>query len=170
MIRTANENLIKSGRENIKFMVMDNLKLEFPDEYFDIVVARNTVTNPKEIYRVLKKDGYVIIRGVDMYDCHSLRKVFDKVEGKTPISIIDYDGLIDANFKDVELVPIHQREYFKNRELFIKFLRKVPIIIDFDRKKDKDFNLKKLDLYIRDNTYDLGIRLLRRYYGITARK
>ena len=49
MIETARQNLIKSGRENIKFEVMDNLKMRVPDEYYDVVVARNTVTDPKQI-------------------------------------------------------------------------------------------------------------------------
>ena len=42
MIKAANENLIKSGRKNISFKIMDNLKMDVPDNYFDVVTARHT--------------------------------------------------------------------------------------------------------------------------------
>ena len=35
MIETANKNLLQSGRKNISFRVMDNLKMDIPDNYFD---------------------------------------------------------------------------------------------------------------------------------------
>lgn len=171
MIETANYNLVKSGRQNIRFILMDNLKMDVPDNYFDIVVARNTITDPKQIYKCLKKNGYLIIRGVDGDDCYNLKYLFngrDTYGNQKPISIIDYENVIEAGFKDAELVPIYEREYFKNKELFVKFLKKVPIINGFNN--ESVYDEKKIDLYIKENTYDGKIRLLRRYYGITARK
>ena len=180
MIKTANENLEKSGKKNIKFLYMNNLKLEFPDEYFDVVVARNTVINPKEIYRVLKSNGKLIVHGVDMFDCYELKKIFGRGQAyndKTPISIQDFNAIFEAGFKDIELVPLHEREYFKNYDLFYNFLLKVPIIDDFCEEEGevKDFYAKGLEKdllakYIARNTYEKGIRLIRRYYGITAQK
>lgn len=180
MINTANKNLEKSNKKNISFRIMDNLNMDTPDNYFDVVVARNTVTDPKQIYKTLKPGGYLLIRGVDMYDCYELKRIFGKGQAyhdKKPISIIDYENVLDAGFKDVELVPIHEREYFKSRELFKAFLLKVPIIDDFS---EEDFDIKdyykkeleddKLDLYISRNTYQNKIRLFRRYYGIIAKK
>lgn len=180
MIKTANENLEKSGKKNITFRIMDNLNMDVEDESFDVVVARNTVTDPKQIYKALKPGGYLLIHGVDKYDCHELKRIFGRGQAyhdKTPISISDYDNVLDAGFCDVELIPVHQREYFKNRELFKTFLLKVPIIDDFSEEnldvKDyykKELEDDKLDLYISRNTYPEGIRLIRRYYGIIARK
>lgn len=180
MIKTANLNLKKSGKKNITFRIMDNLNMDVEDESFDVVVARNTVTDPKQIYKALKPGGYLLIHGVDRDDCHELKRIFGRGQGyhdKTPISISDYDNVLDAGFSDVELVPVHEREYFKNRELFKAFLLKVPIIDDFSEEnldvKDyykEELEDDKLDLYIKRNTYPEGIRLLRRYYGIIARK
>lgn len=50
--------------------------MSVPKNYYDIVVARNTVIGAKQIYDTLKKDGYVIIHGVDKYDCYELKKVY----------------------------------------------------------------------------------------------
>ena len=180
MIETANKNLKASGRENITFRLMDNLEMDVPDEYFDIVVARNTVTDPKQIFKCLKPGGYLLIHGVDKDDCWGLKMIFGKGQGYTdsrPISIVDYENVINAGFKDVELVPLHEREYFKNKYLFKSFLKKVPIIDSFSEREgdNKDYFSEELDdelleKYIEENTYDGKIRLLRRFYGITARK
>ena len=180
MIETANKNLKESGRKNITFRLMDNLKMDVPDDYFDIVVARNTITDPKQIYKCLKKGGYVLIHGVDRADCWNLKVLFGKGQGyndKNPISLIDYENVLKAGFKDAELIPLHEREYFKNEYLFKAFLKKVPIIDDFSEEENsnKEFyknelDEEKLDKYISENTYDGKIRLLRRYYGIIAKK
>ena len=181
MIETANNNLIKSERKNITFRIMNNLNMDVPNDYFDIVVARNTVTDPIQIYKCLKKGGYLLIQGVDKYDCHSLKLLFKRGQAYKdiiPISIIDYENILNANFKDVELVPILKREYFKDKVLFKEFLKKVPILEDCNEEEyddgkmhfTNDIDDDLLDKYVDDNTYKGKIRLLRRYYGIIARK
>ena len=180
MIKTAKKNLIESGREDVTFRIMDNLNMDVPDDYFDIVVARNTITDPKQIYKCLKKGGHLLLTGVDKDDCWGLKLLFGRGQGfhdKKPISIIDYENILNAGFKDVELVPIHEREYFKNEYLFKTFLKKVPIIDEFNEEQadhkhyySQELDEERLDEYIHNNTYDGKIRLLRRYYGITARK
>ena len=181
MIETANKNLEKCGRSNITFRLMDNLSMDVPNDYFDVVVARNTVTDPKQIIKCLKKGGYLLLHGVDKDDCWSLKMLFEKGQGYNdtkPISIIDYENIIKAGFHDVELVPIHEREYFKKEYLFKAFLRKVPILDDFSEEEQNhelshyvdDIDDEKLDYYIKENTENGKIKLLRRYYGITARK
>lgn len=180
MIETANKNLQASGRRNITFRLMDNLQMDVPKEYFDIVVARNTVTDPKQIYECLKNGGYLLIHGVDRADCWSLKYLFGKGQGytdKKPISLIDYENVLKAGFKDVELIPLHEREYFKNEYLFKEFLKKVPILDDMSEEenftKDHYVNYiddERLSQYIKENTQNGKIKLLRRYYGITARK
>ena len=180
MIETANNNLKKSGRKNIHFKEMDNLKMDVPDNYFDVVVARHTVTDPVQIYKCLKTGGYLLIRGVDKADCLNLKLLFGRGQGisdKEPISIIDYKNVINAGFKDAELVPIHVREYFSDVEKFKEFLKDVPILDDFSEermthhKEEFDENDNELlEKYIKENTHDGKTLLLRRYYGISARK
>ncbi len=172
MINTANDNLKKSGRKNIVFKVMDNLNMNTPNNYFDIVVARHTCIDAKQIYNTLKPGGKLLLRGVDMLDCWSLKLLFGRGQGfndKKPISLIDYENVLNAGFKSVELVPIHIREYYKTKEDLVALLLKTPIINDFS---DKNISLEeeKIDKYIKENTTEKGILLIRRYYGITAIK
>ncbi len=171
MVATAFKNLEASGRKNISFKVMDNLHMEVPDDYFDIVVARHTITDPKQIIRCLKPGGHFLIRGVDKYDCWSLKLLYGRgqaYEDAVPVSIRDYETVLGAGFSEVELVPIHEREFFSDADAFRAFLEKVPVInvCNEDRSLEED----KLREYIEANTFDGQIRLLRNYYGIAAKR
>jgi len=98
MINNANKNLEKSGRKNISFRVMDNLNMDTQDNYFNLVTARHTITDPKQIYKSLKKDGHLLIRGVDKLDCWELKRMFKRGQGfydKKPISLIDYEAVLE---------------------------------------------------------------------------
>ena len=180
MIATANKNIKKSGRKNITFRVMNNLQMDVPKNYYDVVTARNTVIDPVQIKECLKPGGYLIVHGVDKDDCWDLKMLFGRGQGyhdEKPVSIIDFENILKAGFKEVELIPICKREYFQDEASFKEFLKKVPIIDDFseengDNKEqfNEDIDEKILDQYIAKNTYDGKIKLLRRYYGITARK
>ena len=172
MIDTAMKNLEASGKKNVSFKVMDNLNMDVPDEHFDIVVARHTCTDPVQILRALAPGGHLLMRGVDKYDCWNLKLIFGGGQGfndPVPVSIIDYENVLKAGFADVELVPIHTREYFKDRESFKSFLEMVPILEDVSiNGKVLDDSL--LDKYISGNTVNGQIILYRAYYGLSAVK
>ena len=85
-----------------------------------------------------------------------------------PISVIDYENITKTGFKNVELIPIHVREYFNTKEDLMKLLMKVPILNEFMKNAKIDLDL--LDKYILENTTEKGILLIRRYYGIIATK
>ena len=178
MIEAANKNLQKSGRKNISFRVMDNLKMNTPDNYFDLVTARHTITDPIQIYKTLKKDGFLLVRGVDKLDCWSLKRMFKRGQAyydNKPISQKDYEAIMDAGFKDVELIPIHVVEYYKTKEDLLALLVKTPILDDFSNESSNEYERKNIEKeifekYIKENTTEKGIKLIRRYYGIIGRK
>lgn len=178
MVETARKNLIKRGRKNISFRVMDNLNMDTPKDYFDVVVARHTCIDAKQIYDTLKKDGKLILRGVDKLDCYGLKLMFNKGQAffdAKPISVIDYENIIKAGFRHIELIPIHVREYYRSKEDLLALLFKTPILMDFSEEGENedlkiDFDLNILDRYIEENTTEKGILLIRRYYGIVAVK
>ena len=65
MVKTAKVNLKKYPNKRVKFVQMDNLDMKFPKETFDLISARHTIINAKQIYNCLVSGGPVVIRGVD---------------------------------------------------------------------------------------------------------
>ena len=178
MIKTANDNLSKSGRTDVTFKVMNNLEMCTKDNYYDLVTARHTIIDPKQIYKTLKSGGVLIVRGVDKLDCWNLKRFFNRGQAYhdvNPISLIDYEAILDAGFKDVELIPLHVIEYYKTKQDLYALLIKTPILDDFSEEKENN-NQKKIieedvfEKYIKENTTSKGIKLVRRYYGIIAKK
>lgn len=178
MIKTANKNLTESGRKDVSFKVMNSLKMDTPDNYFDVVTARHTVTNPKQIYKTLKKDGYLIIRGVDKLDCWDLKRMFNRGQAfydEKPKSLIDYEAVLEAGFRNVELIPLHVIEYYKTKEDLYALLLKVPILDNVSEMKDESYERVSIEKnifeeYVTKNLTEKGIKLIRRYYGIIAQK
>lgn len=62
----------------MKFGVMDNLEMKFPSDLFDLVSARHTKINAKQIYDCLTIGGTLVIEGVDQKDCWEMKKIFGK--------------------------------------------------------------------------------------------
>ena len=178
MIATAKQNLAKSYRKNITFRVMDNLHMDTPKNYFDLVTARHTVTNPKQIYETLKEGGYLIVRGVDKLDCWTLKRLFKRGQAyhdTKPISLIDFEAILEAGFKDVELIPLHVVEYYKTKEDLFALLAKTPILDSFSEEGNEEYERLPIEQdlfeeYVKENTCEKGIKLIRRYYGIVGRK
>ena len=177
MIKTANKNLRNYPEIKAKFVVMNNLKLEFPDEIFDIVSARHTVINAKEIYRVLKENGILVLRGVDKYDCWDLKELFGGGQcfnDKIPISKKDFKDIEKAGFKKIELIELKANEYYKTKDDLLALLLKTPILDGFSEiLRNEEILNKKMNLfeqYVKENTTSKGILLKRLYYGIIAKK
>lgn len=172
MIETARKNLLGTDKDYIEFRVMDNLKMDILDETIDLITARHTCIDAKQIYKKLKVGGKLIVRGVDKLDCWGLKKMFGKGQAYSdvnPISLVDYENIMEAGFKNVELIPIHVREYYETKEDLLALLLKTPIISDFYAETEK-MDMKILDKYIEENKSKKGILLIRRYYGIVATK
>lgn len=178
MIKNANKNLIISGRKDVKFRVMNNLNMDTPDNYFDLVTARHTVTNPKQIYKTLKFGGYLIVRGVDKLDCWELKRMFNRGQAfhdTKPISLIDYEAILDAGFRNVELIPLHVVQYYETKEDLYALLKKVPILDNMSEIHNEIYERIPIendifDKYVANNATEKGIKLIRRYYGIVAQK
>ncbi|MBR2743944.1 MAG: methyltransferase domain-containing protein [Clostridia bacterium] len=179
MVYTAKENAKKYPEKNVKFGVMDNLKMTFPGELFDLVSARHTVIDAKQIYNCLTKGGVLVIEGVDQKDCWELKKLFRKGQGykdKKALSEKDYEDLLNAGFSKVEKVKIKINEYYKTEEDLMALLLKVPILDDFSEIEDSfEEHLKSIDQdifeeYVKKFKTEKGILLERVLYGIVARK
>ena len=59
MIKTANENLRNHPEKRAKFIVMDNLKVTFPNGLFDLVSARHTIIDSYQIKECLRDGNWI---------------------------------------------------------------------------------------------------------------
>lgn len=177
MIQTAKANLKRSHKRNIEFKVMDNLKLEYPNESINLISARHTIIKAEELFRILKTGGYAIIEGVDKMDCIELKEIFKRGQAyndEKSIFEIDLENLKEAGFEVIEAESIKQTEYYQTKEDLIKLLTKTPILNDFSEMTQK--NIEKsierdlLKKYIKSFKETEGIKLNRVSYGIVARK
>ena len=179
MIKTAKENLKLYLNRNIEFLQMDNLNITFPEKTFDLISARHSVIDAKQIYKVLKDNGVLVIEGVDKKDCWELKELFGRGQAfkdKVAISEKDYNDLKDAGFGKIELVEILENEYYETEEDLLALLLKTPILDDFSEEDNTNFTHRKeiekdlFEEYVNRYRTEKGILLKRRLYGIVARK
>ncbi|MGN1383881.1 MAG: class I SAM-dependent methyltransferase [Clostridia bacterium] len=179
MIKTAKENAKRYPNRRVKFVKMNNLEMNFPKETFDLISARHTIIDAKQIYDCLVPGGIVVIRGVDKQDCWEIKELFGRGQSYNDaiaISEKDYQDLVEAGFKNIEKVNILQNEYYETEDDLIALLLKTPILDDFSEIKDEEVehrNIVEKDLfneYVRKYKTEKGILLKRALYGITAKK
>ena len=75
MLKTAKNNLKNYPNKKVKFILSDNLNLNFPNEMFDLISARHTQINYQLSYNILVKGGVLVIEGVDTKDCFELKEI-----------------------------------------------------------------------------------------------
>lgn len=179
MIKTAKENTKKYPDKRVKFVKMNNLEMNFPKETFDLISARHTIINAKQIYNCLDKGGTAVIRGVDKRDCWEIKELFGRGQAyndEIAISEKDYQDLVEAGFKNIEKVKILQNEYYETEDDLMALLLKTPILDDFSEISGKEAIHREIveqDLfkkYVRIYKTEKGILLKRVLYGIVAKK
>ena len=183
MLKTANENLQKHLKENpnkrVKFAQMDNLNMTFPNNLFDLVSARHTVINAKQIYNTLRPGGVLIIEGVDKEDCWELKKLFGRGQcynDEIAISDQDYQDIKDVGFTEIEKIEIYEYEYYETEDDLMALLLKAPILDDFSEMGNDNFVHREIvekdlfDAYVKQYKTEKGILLKRKLYGIVAKK
>ena len=172
MIKTAQENAKNYTERNVQFLVMDNLNMKFKTETFDLVSARHTIINAKQIYNCLLPGGVLVIEGVDKKDCWDLKELFGRGQAyndEIGISEKDYRDIQEAGFSKVEKIEVLQNEYYETEEDLMALILKTPILETNNENKkiiEKDLFIE----YVRNNKTEKGILLKRVLYGIVAVK
>ena len=153
--------------------------MKFPKELFDLVSARHTKIDAKQIYDCLTKGGTLVIEGVDKRDCWALKELFGKGQAyndEKTISEKDYEDLVKAGFSEVEKVEIKENEYYETEEDLLALLLKTPILDDYSEIEDSfdkhlnSIDSKLFDEYVKKYKTERGILLERVLYGIVAIK
>ena len=179
MIKTAKENAKSHSEKRIKFTKMNNLEMTFPKETFDLISARHTIINAKQIYNCLVPGGVIVIEGVDKKDCWEIKELFGRGQSyndEISISEKDYLDLKEAGFKSIEKIEILQNEYYETENDLMALILKTPILDDFSEISGKGVIHRKIveqDLfneYVRKYKTEKGILLKRVLYGIVAKK
>lgn len=174
MIKTAKENLKRYPTKNVKFIKMDNLNMKVPNDLFNLVSARHTVIDAKQIYDCLTENGIVVIEGVDKKDCWDLKKIFKRGQAyndEFSISEQDYKGLEKAGFRQIKRVEILENEYYETEADLMVLLLKTPIINDFSKiHNNNSIELDLFNEYVKKYKSEKGILLKRVLYGIVAKK
>lgn len=127
MIATAKQNQKKYAPKQIQFAVMDNLKMTFPEQLFDIVCARHTIIDAKQIYSCLKRDGILVIEGVDKKDCWEVKSLFGRGQAfndAISISQKDYQAIQEAGFSEIDRKEIIQYKYYQTEQDLLDLLFK----------------------------------------------
>ena len=171
MLKTAKNNLKNYPNKRVKFILCDNLNLNFPNEMFDLISARHTSINYQLSYNILVKGGVLVIEGVDTKDCFELKEIFNRGQefnSKEILSKFEYENLLKVGFQKVELFNYLFNEYYASKNDLLNLLMKTPIINEFETNKEIEDDL--LEKYINKFTSDKGIKLKREYYGILAIK
>lgn len=179
MIKTAKENAKRYPDKRIKFIKMNNLEMNFPKETFDLISARHTIINAKQIYNCLVPGGKLVIEGIDKKDCWEIKESFGRGQAyndEIAISEKDYQYLVEAGFKNIEKVEILQNEYYETEDDLMALFLKTPILDDFSEIKGKKFEHRTIiekdlfDEYVKKYKTEKGILLKRVLYGIVAKK
>ena len=179
MLKTAKNNAKKYPNKKIKFVWMDNVDMKFPAETFDLISARHTIIDAKQIFDCLCDGGTLIIEGIAQKDCWDIKQLFGRGQGyRDEISIgeKDYKDLVDAGFSSVKKYEILENEYYETEEDLMALLLKTPILNDFSEIDEKIIMPNKViekDLfneYVKKYKTDKGILLKRVLYGIVAKK
>ena len=121
--------------------------MKFPKETFDLISARHTIINAKQIYNCLKPGGVLVIEGIDKADCIEIKDMFGRGQAyldEISISEIDYKDLKNAGFENIEKVKIYEDEYYETEEDLLALLLKTPILDDFSEIKNEDFEHKEI--------------------------
>ncbi|MFD2329141.1 class I SAM-dependent methyltransferase [Cohnella sp. GCM10020058] len=170
MIQTSQANLMRSGASNVRFFEMDAERLDFPEQFFDIVTCRHAGFSARQVAKVLSRDGIFITQQVAEGDKLNLKQAFGRGQ-----SYGEADGtlmrkykqeLAEAGFFDIQSMEFDTVEYYRTPEDLIFLLKHTPIIPGFGQEEG-DFEI--LRAFMEDNRTEKGIRTNAKRFRIKAR-
>lgn len=144
--------------KNMDFRVMNAHKLRFPQNVFDVILARHAPINLKEAAKVLKSGGVIITQQVHELDKLNIKRFFRRGQGfgiKAGTLMKRYiSEAKNNNLKITKKLVSNQPYYFKDQTELVKYLKRTPTIPDFGSKQD----FIKLKVFVKQNKTTKGIR------------
>ncbi|TNJ67010.1 class I SAM-dependent methyltransferase [Paenibacillus hemerocallicola] len=171
MIRTANANLLKTGKPNIRFLQMDAENLEFPEGFFNIVSCRHCAFHAEEVAKVLVQGGIFLTQQVCEGDKRNIAEMFGRGQfsGSRDDQLIHTyrSELNEAGFSDIRSFEYDATEYYQTYEDLVFLLKYTPIVPGFGQSEN-DFAV--LEKFIEQNQTDQGIRTNSKRFMLIATK
>ncbi len=145
-LKKAHENLQSKKLTNTEFRLARADQLPFSDESFDLAISRrgpaiDTSESVREVYRVLREGGQVMVQGIGERDKQNWVQVFGR--GQVYPAIGEFraewrEMLTRAGFKDISVEEFEANEYFASINDVLMRLEDSPIVPNFDRVLDKN--------------------------------
>jgi len=172
MLRIADINI--TSLHNAKLVEGDGFNLPFPECTFDIVITRLADYSTKEAYRVLRRKGYFLECGLGPEADKEIKEFFPKrIEKENfffPTNLTEWkqevcEHIIEADFVVSSIRDYKEEEYHENEEDLMDLIEMVPLVINFDRRKDR----KKIRELAEKYGSKKGIKTTWHYYILMAR-
>jgi len=173
MLRTARTNTGRSP--NVTLVEADGLNLPFQNFVFDIVITRLAEYSPTEVCRVLRRRGYFFEYGLGPAANIEIVEFFsDRIERENfffPRSLEEWRAeacaeVRGAGFAIDNIEDYKEYGYYRDEEELADLIEMVPLVRDFDRKKDRQMIDKLAAKYGEQK----GIRVTWHYYIMQARR
>jgi ubiquinone/menaquinone biosynthesis C-methylase UbiE len=173
MLKTANENT--GGFKNVILVHGDGFGLPFPNNVFDVVITRLAIDSPKEAYRVLRKGGCFFEYSLGPEADREIKEFFpERIEEQSfffPRSIKEWkqevcEDILRAGFIVCKIEDYKEEDHYGNEQELMDLIEMVPLVRDFDRKRDEK-TIKKLAKKYRN---EKGVKITWHYYIMIARK
>ncbi|WP_372662129.1 class I SAM-dependent methyltransferase [Cohnella sp.] len=170
MIQAADINLKKAKKSNVRILQMDAGKIDFPENFFNVVSCRHSPFSAQEIDKVLVNDGVFLTQQVSENDKLNIIKAFGKERTTVEDGTLKnkyISELSEAGFSDIQSFEYDATEFYKTYEDLVFLLKHTPIIPNFG-KSENDFVV--LEKFIEDNQTNKGIMTNSKRFMIIARK
>ena len=173
MLKIANTNIMRLS--NVELVEGDGFNLPFPECTFDIVITRLADYSPKETYRVLRRKGYFLEYSLGPEADKEIKEFFprriDKENFFFPKSLRKWkqevcEHIIEAGFIVSNIQDHKEEDYYENEEELMNLIEMVPLVRDFDRKKDRKKTRELAEKYGSKK----GIKITWHYYILIAGK
>ena len=133
-----------AGLHTISLVQGDGLYLPFQDRIFDVVITRLAEYSLQEAYRVLKKGGHFFEYGLGPQANKEIVEFFPDTIDKEAFFFPENkewkkeacSPIKEAGFSITSVNDYYEKEYYSEDEV-LDLIEMVPLVTDFDRKKDK---------------------------------
>jgi len=173
MLTIARGNTI--GLSNVGLVEGDGLRLPFSNGAFDVVITRLAEYSAEEAYRVLRRGGYFFEYGLGPEADREIAEFFpERIEEENfffPNSMDRWkeevrEGIESCGFLVDAIEEYTDDDYYQSREEVMNLIEMVPLVKDFERKRDR----RMVDRLAEKYGEQKGIRITWHYYVLEARR